>query len=146
VIETFVVDGEHSFLSNFYESLIVLPWTEQVAKSGEHAYQSMKAVARPDASYVLEALTPAEAKRRGRLILNHPQWQEQKLIAMRTMLKLKFLPDSELAAKLLRTGDHYLQEGNTWGDRFWGVDETGQNWLGHLLMARRAELRSGAVS
>jgi len=44
--------------------------------------------------------------------------------------------------RLLATGDQELIEGNTWGDRFWGVcDGEGQNQLGRLLMELRNELR-----
>jgi predicted NAD-dependent protein-ADP-ribosyltransferase YbiA (DUF1768 family) len=42
---------------------------------------------------------------------------------------------------LLLTGDCELVEGNTWGDKFWGVcDGEGENHLGKLLMKIRAEL------
>ena len=35
-----------------------------------------------------------------------------------------------------------LVEGNTWGDRFWGVcGGVGLNWLGRLLMQVRDEVR-----
>lgn len=41
----------------------------------------------------------------------------------------------------LATGDAILIEGNTWGDRFWGVCEGfGQNHLGHVLMRVRVQL------
>jgi len=146
MIETFVVDGVHSFLCNFYEDQFLLPWgtSEEIswAMSAEHAYQSMKATSDDDALYVLSALSPGEAKKRGRAIFKRNDWEEVKLGAMRAVLNLKFEKGTPLAARLLQTGDEYLQEGNTWGDRFWGVDGTGENWLGHLLMARRAELRS----
>lgn len=34
-----------------------------------------------------------------------------------------------------------LVESNTWGDRFWGVDHAGENWLGRVLMETRTQLR-----
>lgn len=47
-----------------------------------------------------------------------------------------------LREKLLATGDAELVEGNTWGDRFWGVcNGVGQNWLGRLLMQVRDEIK-----
>ena len=47
-------------------------------------------------------------------------------------------------AKLLATGDAQLEEGNTWGDRIWGVYQgQGDNRLGKILMKVREELRRG---
>jgi predicted NAD-dependent protein-ADP-ribosyltransferase YbiA (DUF1768 family) len=62
------------------------------------------------------------------------------------VLARKFHPAREEAQMLLDTGDAQLVEGTYWHDQVWGVDITtgiGRNWLGTLLMARRAELRAG---
>jgi predicted NAD-dependent protein-ADP-ribosyltransferase YbiA (DUF1768 family) len=65
-----------------------------------------------------------------------------KVDVMRDLIAQKFAVGSELADRLLATGDQELVEGNTWGDTFWGVcDGVGENWLGRLLMERRAALR-----
>jgi len=62
---------------------------------------------------------------------------------METLLREKFSKDPELRAKLLNTGTSKLVEGNTWGDRFWGVCRgQGENNLGRLLMKVREELRN----
>ena len=64
---------------------------------------------------------------------------------MRDVLRLKFA-DEVMAAKLLATGDAELVEGNTWGDRFWGVSGgNGLNWLGRLLMEVRSDLKKERV-
>ncbi len=50
-------------------------------------------------------------------------------------------------AFLLATDDAVLQEGNRWGDRFWGVDLAtgiGENQLGQVLMRKRRALREAA--
>lgn len=63
---------------------------------------------------------------------------------MRSTLNAKFSQHPDLAAKLDRTGNARLVEGNTWGDVFWGVDmETGhgESHLGKLLMELRAARR-----
>ena len=149
MIDTFVVDGEHLFLSNFFEGELVLPWIPDLpAKTAEHAYQCMRAVSPEDAIKVLECDTPGQAKRTAHnLITTRSDWEEMKLHAMRATLTLKFAHGSEMAKLLLDTGDEYLAEGNTWGDTYWGtVDDHGSNWLGILLMARRAELRGGFPS
>ena len=62
---------------------------------------------------------------------------------MLSLIRGKFQwPD--LQVKLLATGDAYLEEGNTWGDRIWGtVDGQGENRLGKILMQVRDEARQG---
>jgi len=62
---------------------------------------------------------------------------------MRECLYLKFSQEP-FKTWLLETGDLHLQEGNTWGDKFWGVDlETyqGENNLGELIMDIRKKLK-----
>lgn len=60
---------------------------------------------------------------------------------MAALLAEKFHPGSELAEKLVATSPAELIEGNTWGDRFWGVcNGKGFNHLGRLLMQRRVVL------
>jgi len=45
---------------------------------------------------------------------------------------------ANLRKLLLDTGGQYIQEGNTWGDRFWGVcNGIGENHLGYILMKVR---------
>ena len=56
------------------------------------------------------------------------------------LLLTKFICNPKLIDKLVATGDAILQEGNTWGDTFWGIDlrtGKGENWLGRLLMLAR---------
>lgn len=97
-------------------------------------------------------------------------WERVKFDVMRLVLRTKFAHGREEAGLLLATGDALLIEGTTWGDRTWGVDlkagrkraadegagglgldgpweagepwelSPGRNWLGALLMVRRAEL------
>jgi predicted NAD-dependent protein-ADP-ribosyltransferase YbiA (DUF1768 family) len=62
---------------------------------------------------------------------------------MEDCVRYKFTHHDDLRAKLLATGDSVLEEGNTWGDRIWGVYQgQGDNRLGKILMKIRAELRS----
>lgn len=139
--------GPYRFLSNFYPSPI--PCAGTFAVTVEHAFQAYKTDDRAQQAHVLAAETPSEAKRRGRAVLLRSDWDAVKIQVMRFCLDYKFLAGTELADQLLSTGDAWLLEGNTWGDRFWGVDLrqncSGENWLGVLLMARRAELRGGAA-
>lgn len=67
---------------------------------------------------------------------------------MRQALERKFVAGTPEGKYLLATKDRLLIEGNDWNDTFWGVDlksGTGANWLGFLLMARRAQLRGEAA-
>ncbi len=135
--------GEHDFLSNFHPSPLALA-TGDVVPTVEHAYQAYKThVNSIEFERIVHASTPGEAKRLGRAVTLRPDWEAVKLDVMRWLLALKFMPGSALGARLLATGDRALVEGNSWGDVYWGVcDGIGRNWLGHLLVARRAELRA----
>lgn len=146
--------GDHRFLSNFYPSLLTFRMSGRsyLAPTVEHAFQAAKVIAStlddPDAREylvmsILSMETPGRAKRRGGLIpLDVTRWDNARLDVMRTLLDLKF-SDPVLGRMLLDTRDAPLVEGNTWGDRFWGVcDGTGENHLGRLLMAIRADLHT----
>jgi len=64
-------------------------------------------------------------------------------------MKTTFRQNSDLAARLLGTGQMPLVEGNNWGDMFWGVDVKsgkGENHLGRILMKIREELSLSATS
>ena len=132
--------GRYSFLSNFHPSPVRIG--AFTAPTVEHAYQALKTLSEEEVKWVLEAETPAGAKRRGRRVTLRPDWQAVQLAGMEQALRLKFAPGSELAGMLLATGDAELIEGNYWNDRFWGVCRgEGLNHLGRLLMKIRRELR-----
>lgn len=85
--------------------------------------------------------TPGGAKRLGRMVPMRPEWEEVKLAVMEDLIRQKFRPGFRLAALLLRTKDAHIEEGNTWGDRFWGVcGGVGANNLGLILMRVRQDL------
>lgn len=93
---------------------------------------------------IRRVLSCPEARRLGGRIFIRYDWEEVKLGVMETILRDKFTRHADLQALLLGTGDRDLVEGNTWGDRFWGVcGGVGENHLGRLLMQIRAELRKG---
>jgi len=140
-------DGRYGFLSNFYLSPLVLPqWHQavgEIAPTVEHAFQAAKTEDIAQARMVVHASSPGVAKRLGRRVTIRPGWEQGRDVVMESLLRLKFVPGSDLAAALLDTGDAELIEGNTWGDRYWGVCEgAGENRLGKLLMKIRSELAS----
>ncbi len=70
------------------------------------------------------------------------EWESMKLDVMEACVRDKFTRNADLRRRLLETGDAELVEGNTWGDRFWGVcDGEGENHLGRVLIKVRGELR-----
>lgn len=133
--------GEYRWLSNFYQSPIELRGV--VFPSAEAAYQASKSN-----DYELDAifckLTPGQSKKLGQNIRMRGDWDEIKFEVMETILRIKF-QDKDLRSRLLATGDAEIYEGNSWGDKLWGVDWKtleGENKLGKLLMKLRDEYRS----
>lgn len=160
-------ENEWAALSNFYQGEPI-PFGPYVFPTGEHFYQGLKATTREEIRKILSYATPGEAKAWGKHTLRlRGDWERVKYDAMRLVLAHKFRPGREEHGVLLATGDALLVEGNTWGDPTWGVDlkagrakraqdapwepgqpwqlSPGRNWLGALLMARRAELLAEAV-
>lgn len=141
-IESF--SGTYRFLSNFWMVEVML--YDVMYKSVEHAYQAAKSVDEAYKKAIQEAPTPGEAKRLGKKAPLRPDWEQVKIDFMRYLVSYKFTMHHDLGKKLLATGHKELVEGNTWGDKFWGVcNGEGQNWLGRILMETRERLRQGQV-
>lgn len=142
--------GRYAFLSNFTRENVYSPKYEIWFPSRENAYQSLKFLD-PERAREIALMTPAEAKRAGRNASLARDWRENpelsKLDAMAAVLYSCFVSPSASPAsqeRLLSTGDAYLEEGNYWGDRFWGTEMgEGENRLGWLLMYARTYLRKG---
>lgn len=127
--------GPHRFLSNFYPAAVQLdglPFT-----TVEAAFQAAKTLA-PEMRGRFTTLSPADAKRLGRMMQLRGDWEGVKRTVMRERLRQKFAPGTTLRAQLDATAPQELIEGNTWGDTYWGVCRgVGENWLGKLLMEIR---------
>jgi N-glycosidase YbiA len=129
--------GKYRFLSNFYPALVLLDGIEY--PTVEHAYQAAKTLDNTQRFLVCIAPSPGRAKAAGRHLSLRSDWEEVKLKVMEDLLRQKF-KKSLFKTMLLETGNAELIEGNTWGDRFWGVcNGVGQNNLGKLLMKIRDE-------
>lgn len=114
-----------------------------VYPSVEHAYMAHKS---DDPKWQLRCqdstVPPSLIKKESRSVKLRDDWEVIKLDVMKKCLHAKFKKPT-LRAMLLDTGLREIQEGNTWGDKYWGVDldtGEGQNHLGRLLMEVRAEL------
>ena len=71
-------------------------------------------------------------------------FEEKKLQIMEYAQRKKYSKEP-FKLKLIGTGDALLEEGNWWGDKFWGVDiktREGENNLGKIIMKIRDELIS----
>lgn len=143
-------DG-YRFLSNFYEGDPIVV-DDLTFATGEHLFQALKAKTQKAFEMVRTADGPDHAKSLGRSIPLRDDWEAAKYDVMALTLRAKFTLGRPEGPWLLATGDALLVEGTYWGDRVWGIDlkpfparadptAYGRNWLGTLLMARRAELR-----
>jgi ribA/ribD-fused uncharacterized protein len=138
---TWFEDPPYEFLSNFHPATVRLDGAEY--PTVEHAYQAAKTLDVLEREHVRSAATPALAKERGRQVTVRPHWNDLKVAVMRDLLAQKF-SDPVLCERLAATAPLELIEGNTWGDRFWGVYEgEGENWLGRLLMEIRDAVKQG---
>lgn len=132
-------NGLYKFLSNF--SPCDIYFEGNYYPTTEHAYQAAKTSNPVQRDRIRRALTPGLAKSYGGAVFLRPGWKGMRLAVMEELLRQKFKPGTELAKKLLETGDATLIEGNSHGDRFWGVCKgKGLNNLGRLLMKIRSEL------
>ena len=130
---------EYFFLSNFFAAPVAYQGLRFT--NSEAAFQAAKC---PSRMKEFCSLDPSTAKRLGRRVELRIDWEEAKFGVMYDICKAKFTQNPELGQKLLDTGDAELIEGNTWGDRIWGVCQgSGQNNLGKILMRIRSELREG---
>lgn len=133
--------GQYRFLSNFWSCSIEVNGLRFT--STEAAYQAAKSED-PEVWAKFSHMSAGQSKRAGRLIRMRSDWDSIKLGVMEQLTALKYSPGSPLAQLLLDTGDATLIEGNTWGDRFWGVcGGHGSNHLGKILMNQRNILKAG---
>lgn len=133
--------GKYYFLSYFFPAPII--YDGLIYQNNEAAFQAQKTLEKTDRK-VFTQLAPAEAKRRGRHVRLRDDWEEIKDGIMEEIVRAKFSQNPRLKAELLATGEAQLIEGNTWNDRYWGVDVRsgiGKNHLGIILMKVRSELK-----
>jgi hypothetical protein len=132
--------NEHRWLSNFAPCEIILDGI--IFKSVEHAYMSAKSDSPEWKEFCRSIEKPGEVKKASRKTSLRHDWEDIKISVMRVCLEQKFAQE-HFKTKLLATGNCIIEEGNFWGDTFWGVDlKTGKglNLLGCLIMEIRASL------
>lgn len=135
--------GEYNFLSNFFE--VDVEYNGVTYASVEHAYMSAKSNDPFWKAYCENRnISAADVKRESKSIQLIDGWDNMKLAVMEHCLRSKFSQEP-FKTKLMDTGIQNIQEGNKWGDTFWGVDlnvnpNVGENHLGRILMKIREEL------
>jgi ribA/ribD-fused uncharacterized protein len=131
--------GEYRFLSNFWPAKV--SYMDLDFPTVEHAFVAAKSDDPAFWRTVQQIPTPGSAKKLGRSVKLRDNWEQARVIVMHGLLQQKF-HDNPLRTKLLETRHVWLEEGNTWGDTFWGVcNGVGENMLGKLLMLVREEVR-----
>ncbi len=134
--------GKYDFLSNFYKSQV--EYEGIVYPTSEHAYQAAKSLNLEVKKDVAAIPSPSGAKKYGKTIQLRKDWEFVKLKIMYEIVSSKF-KNSELAKKLLDTGDAILEEGNNWYDTYWGIyipTGKGENNLGKILMTVRKNIKN----
>lgn len=134
--------GQFRFLSNFWLCTVVDDM-KVCYPSSEHAYQAQKTLDREERIFIASAPAPKRAKRYGyRVSLRKDvHWDTYRRTAMENVVTWKFTQNMYLRNKLLQTSDLYLEETNSWGDRYFGVCRgDGLNVLGRVLMETRSYL------
>lgn len=130
---------EYRFLSNFAISPYMMdgyPYS-----TVEHGFQAAKAEDLMDAMRIRNAVSCSAAKKLGRQIKIRFDWEDIKLDVMFNHVLAKFTCSAHFRMMLLATRAEELQEGNNWGDTYWGVCEgKGENHLGRILMQIRGLL------
>ncbi len=126
--------GENAWASNMYRAPVL--WGEQITPPrlydcNEVPYVLAKTLDSSARARIMDIYARAEeakpgsgsyaVKKAGRDVPLRPDWDMVKLDVMRSLVEDKFRRNPELAQRLLATGKGHIQEGNTWGDTFWGV-------------------------
>lgn len=130
--------GDYRWLSNFAIQAVI--FEGKTYPTTENAYQAAKTIIDTE-RIPFETMTPGQAKRAGKTVTMRYDWDSVKLTIMEEITRKKYKYDP-FKSKLLETGEQEIQEGNTWGDTFWGYcNGKGQNNLGRIIMKIRGELQ-----
>lgn len=129
------------FLSNFWFLQNPIEYNGLKFYHVEGAYQCSKSN-NIDTQIRFLNLSPKETKCLGRTIKKREDFEKEKITIMTNLVMQKFQNNPCLKYLLLKTGNIHLEEGNNWGDTFWGtVNGRGQNNLGKILMLVRKRLK-----
>lgn len=140
-VNFYAPEGENGWLASFSPHKIVM--CGRAWNTVEHYYQAMKFSPGKLRDRIANAGTPMEAKRIAKSNTHHrrPDWSRVSSLVMYNALRAKFRQHQELGQKLLSTTPSPIREVAPsdwkWGT---GADGNGENRMGSLLMAIRAEI------
>jgi len=133
-------NAPHGALNNFRHAKMFLygHWWNNV----EAAYQSRKTLDLSEMLAIKKAASPREARNLGQKVTLRSDWEMIKDQVMYECVLAKFTQHHDLRTQLLNTGSEELIEDSPI-DAYWGrgIDGTGKNMLGQILMRVRSELR-----
>lgn len=136
---------EHRWLSNM--TYVNIEYGGIIYPSTENFYQAMK-YKEKEVRTLVATLKPNESKAYSRANkMTSLVFEEKKLQIMEYAQKRKYSQEP-FKSKLLATGEVLLEEGNWWGDKFWGVDiktRQGENHLGKIIMKIRDQLKQEEI-
>jgi ribA/ribD-fused uncharacterized protein len=141
----YITDVNSHPLSNFYVESITINNTQWPSAIHYLEVQSFQPL--PASAFVSCLDTPRDAftfaRQYSHLVSN--DWMNINIQVMEKALLEKFKQNIDLQKLLIDTNGMYLSE-HTDKDNFWGdnLDDSGQNWLGKLLMNLRNELCQSA--
>lgn len=138
--------GEYGWLSNFADCTI--EYEGKTYPSVEHAYISAKS----NESEWKDLCSSGEfnagpLKKLSKEIELRDDWEKVKLEIMGKLLSNKFSQEP-FKTKLIQTDNKYIEEGNWWGDEFWGVSfksGKGDNNLGRMIMLIRRLIKQNKL-
>ena len=143
--------GDYRWLSNFWSATIMFKGI--MFPSTEHAYVYSKLLPEAQSNEaVLKQLlykSAGQVKRFGKSIPIRKNFDDIRVSVMTEITAAKYsAANPELVENLLATGNAYIEETNSWGDTFWGVnlEGVGLNNLGKIIMARRDILNGYTIS
>ena len=125
--------GEFRWLSNFFP--VQIEYEGLIYPSVEHAYQAGKLINIEDRKLFL-IMSAGQAKKLWRNYPTYNLTEEFRLNLMYQLLSIKFNQEP-FKSLLIATGDCYIQEGNRFGDTFFGYclkTNQGKNHLGQMIM------------
>lgn len=138
-------NGDFDFLNNEFECEIYFEGL--FYPNVYNAYQAARTTSQFYRKKFTESLSSYEIYELSNQIDNPENWDANRLIVMEQLLRDKFLRHKELTQKLVETGNRQML--NSYSDKtvsnlYWGVvGNEGENHLGKLLMAIRADIVTG---
>lgn len=141
-IKFYKIKDPGGFMSNYKKARFFIygRWWNWV----EAPYQAQKTLNATEQEIIWQAKTNNDSRLLGQKVTMRPDWDQVKRQVMKECCLAKFLQHPDLRKQLMETGGEELIEDTTiTNDMYWGcgIDGTGQNVLGQVLMEVREELK-----